>query len=409
MSPMIISSDEIRSTSFGIERKGYNKAEVDSLLDRVGRTISQLEETERVLREQLRTAEAAGGTESLVPPSSPAATDPEDFAAIGAEVTAVLQTARESADTMRSQAESRAEEVRREAEEFAAECRRKAETDAEEVRGAAAITASTLTNDAQSDRTAAETALKEAREKAAALRAEAEQKATQVVEAAEQQAADLVATAAETAETEYTAALASAQQRLADAQGTEQEILYSLTAVHSDVGAAIARLDQEARTGAREPAGPGTRSETDAPETDAAGDTDGGADDAAPDTAAAGEDVAPGADRDEDGPAGPETELERTTRQVTGGLAESLRETAGVSGPVGALFGLSDADQSGAGAEDDAEATAATPAEPDTIDLRERPEAVQSLADSDDPLADLVKQAVGKAVERAAEDTPEDE
>ena len=376
MSSMIISSDEIRSTSFGIERRGYNKAEVDSLLDRAGRTISQLEETERILREQLRKGQATDGSDGTVTPDSPAATDREDFAAIGAEVAAVLQTARESADAMRSQAERQAAETRRAAEEFAAECRQKSETDAEEVRGAAAIAASTLKNDAQTDRTEAETALKEANEKAAALRAEAEQKATQVVEAAEQQAADLVATATETAEAEYTAILAAAQQRFADAQGTEQEILHSLTAVHSDVGAAIARLDHEARTGARERSGPEARSDAD--------DTD------TPDEAA-----------------GTASELERTTRQVTGGLAESLRETAGVSGPVGALFGLSDADESGAGAEDDAEVTAATPAEPETIDLRERPEAVQSLADSDDPLADLVKQAVGKAIERAAEDPPE--
>ena len=402
MSPMIISSDEIRSTSFGIERKGYNKAEVDSFLERVGRTISKLEETERILREQLRSAETAGGTGADAPSSPPAATEPEDFAAVGAEVTAVLRTARESADAMLSTAESQAEEIRRTAEEFASECRRKAETDAEEVRGAAAIAAGTLKSEAQNDRTQAETALKEATEKAASLRAEAEQKATEVLEAAEQQAADLVATANETAEAEYQTALTSAQQRLADARGTEQEILYSLTAVHSDVGAAIARLDHEARSGEAETTAPAPVPETsDEVAADAEPTGDASADVAGPTDA----DVAtPDA---EDRPE-PETDLERTTRQVTGGLAESLRETAGVSGPVGALFGLSDADQRDTDTADDT-APAATPAEPETIDLRERPEAVQSLADSDDPLADLVKQAVGKAVERAAEDTPEAE
>ncbi len=409
MSPMIISSDEIRSTSFGIERKGYNKAEVDSFLERVGRTISQLEETERMLREQLRSS--ADPTGASTTSTSAPTTDPEDFAAIGAEVTAVLQTARESADTMRSQAESQAEEIRRKAEEFAADCRRKAETDAEELRGAAAIAASTLENEAQSDRTEAETVLKDATEKAASLRAEAEQKATQVVDAAEQQAADLVATATESADAEYHAALASAQQRLADAQGTEQEILSSLTAVHSDVGAAIARLDQEARTGATESPRPEPGPEpvaeapADASAEGGAAEAEGGGAEAGEGSVADAVDVTP-SDVSPVERSGPETELERTTRQVTGGLAESLRESAGVSGPVGALFGLSDAEESDA--DDDAPA-AATPAEPETIDLRDRPEAVQSLADSDDPLADLVKQAVGKAVERAAEDTTEDE
>ena len=402
MSPMIISSDEIRSTSFGIERKGYNKAEVDSFLERVGRTISKLEETERILRAQLQSGETAGGSGAEASSSPPAATEPEDFAAVGAEVTAVLRTARESADAMLSTAESRAEEIRRTAEEFASECRRKAETDAEEVRGAAAIAAGTLKSEAQSDRTQAEAALKEATEKAASLRAEAEQKATQVVEAAEQQAADLVATAAETAETEYKAALASAQQRLADAEGTEQEILSSLTAVHSDVGAAITRLDHETRSGGAETPAP-------APVSDVSDEVaDGAEPDRDADVGAAGPAEADVATPVADGRPEPETDLERTTRQVTGGLAESLRETAGVSGPVGALFGLSDADQRDTDSADDP-APAATPAEPETIDLRDRPEAVQSLADSDDPLADLVKQAVGKAVERAAEDSPEDE
>ena len=240
----------------------------------------------------------------------------------------------------------------------------------------------------------------EANEKATSLRAEAEQRASQVVESAEQQAADLVAAATESAETEYRDALAAAQQRLNDAQGTEQEILYSLTAVHSDVGAAIARLDQEARSAAPTPAAAPIETEesdesesdteTGEPETGGQGDSAGQADE--PDEHRA------------------ETELERTTRQVTGGLAESLRETAGVSGPVGALFGLSETDQRSDEAtdRDDATASAATPTEPDTIDLRDQPDAVQSLAESDDPLADLVKQAVGKAVERAADQEPED-
>ncbi len=175
--------------------------------------------------------------------------------------------------------------------------------------------------------------------------------------------------------------------------------------MHSDVGAAIARLDHEARSGEAEadtpaPAPVPEASDEVADDAEPAGDAD--ADDAERTDA---DGATPAA---EDRPE-PESDLERTTRQVTGGLAESLRETAGVSGPVGALFGLSDADQSGADAADDAAAPAATPAEPETIDLRERPEAVQSLADSDDPLADLVKQAVGKAVERAAEDTAESE
>jgi len=396
MSPMILSSDEIRSTSFGIERKGYNKTEVDSFIDRVARTISQLEENEQILRGQLQSNEAADGSGDA-DASSPG--EPTDFVAVGEEVTAILQTARDSATTMKRSAENEARSIREKAEAYAAECRRSAETDAEEVRGAAALTASTLQSEAQQDRTAAEAAVREANEKAAALRAEAEQKASQVVESAEQQAADLVATATETADSEYREALAAAQQRLSDAQGTEQEILYSLTAAHSDVGAAIARLDHEARSAPSPAEASPTETETEDP-------TDQGADDefAAPDTPDEGE------RGDEPDEHEAETELERTTRQVTGGLAESLRQTAGVSGPVGALFGLSDSDEGSVeGAEGDDAPASATPTEPDTIDLRDEPEAVQSLADSDDPLADLVKQAVGKAVERAAEEPPEDE
>jgi DivIVA domain-containing protein len=390
---MILSSDDIRSTSFGIERKGYNKAEVDSFLDRVGRSISQLEETERILRRQLESNETA---DSSAEGDSSSPGEPTDFVAVGEEVTAILQTARDSATTMRTTAEAEATTIRQKAEEYAAECRRSAETDAEELRGAAAITASALKSEAQQDRTEAEIAAREANERATTLRAEAEQKASQVVESAEQQAADLVATATETADSEYRDALAAAQQRMTDAQGTEQEILYSLTAVHSDVGAAIARLDQEARSAPAPAAAP---TETDESETESGDQSD------RTDEPAEGDQ----ADEPDEHPA--ETELERTTRQVTGGLAESLRETAGVSGPVGALFGLSDTDQSGdeAAEGDDTAASAATPTEPDTIDLRDQPDAVQSLAESDDPLADLVKQAVGKAVERAADQEREDE
>ena len=398
MSPMILSSDEIRSTSFGIERKGYNKAEVDSFIDRVVRTVSQLEENERTLRRQLASNDAGAVSE---PSDASSPGEPTDFVAVGEEVTAILQTARDSATTMKTSAENEAKSIREKAEAYAAECRRNAETDAEEVRGAAALTASTLQSEAQQDRTAAEAAVREANEKAAALRAEAEQKASQVVESAEQQAADLVATATETADSEYREALAAAQQRLSDAQGTEQEILYSLTAAHSDVGAAIARLDHEARSAPSPAEASPTETETETEDT-----TDQGADDefAAPDTPDEGE------RGDEPDEHEAETELERTTRQVTGGLAESLRQTAGVSGPVGALFGLSDSDEGSVeGAEGDDAPASATPTEPDTIDLRDQPEAVQSLADSDDPLADLVKQAVGKAVERAAEEPPEGE
>ena len=403
MSPMILSSDEIRSTSFGIERKGYNKAEVDSLLERVYRTITQLEENEQALHRQLDVREpvADAGADA-----APPANEPTDFVAVGAEVTAILQTARESATTMRTTADAEAKAIRQKAEEYAAESRRNAETDAEELRGAAALAAGTLKTEAQQDRDEAEKVVSEATEKAASLRAEAEQKASQVVEAAEQQAAELVGTATEAAETEYREALAAAQLRLSDAKGTEQEILYSLTAVHSDIGAAIARLDHEARS-ALPPAG--------APPADAArGDEAPGSETATEEDESAHAGVAvreetdeseTSEDADQSDEHEAETELERTTRQVTGGLAESLRQTAGVSGPVGALFGLSDAN-----AEADADDPAsATPTEPDTIDLRDQPEAVQSLADSDDPLADLVKQAVGKAVERAAEPDPDEE
>ncbi len=374
-STMIFSSDEIRSKSFAVERKGYNKVDVDSFLERVADNTSKLLETERSLRAQL---EEGGG-----PATAPSGADgSDDFAAVGEEVTAVLRAARESAEAMRSGAESESRKIRRDAEAFAAEHRGAAETAAAEIRAAAALEVATLRQSADRDRADAEKLLGESRERAAQIRADAEE-----------QAAQLVATAKETAEAEYEDAVIEARGRLEEARAVEQEIMYSLTAVHSDVGVAIARLDQDTT-----PPPPPVTTEPDVHSEQTLEETDQSAEEAAE----GGTDTTPG-DSEPSGTA-PETELERTSRQVTGGLAESLRESAGVSGPVGALFGLT-------GTEDTESADSpksATPSQPEEIDLRDQPDAVEELADSDDPLADLVKQAVGKAVERAAEETEDD-
>jgi DivIVA domain-containing protein len=108
--------EEIESKEFLITLRGYDKDEVNAFL--------------RAVSADYRSALSRQGTEVTVPSSS--------YEALGAEISTVLSTAKQSAET-----------IRRRAEDDATELRRRAEEESRQLRDAASRAAKRLTEEAE--------------------------------------------------------------------------------------------------------------------------------------------------------------------------------------------------------------------------------------------------------------------
>jgi DivIVA domain-containing protein len=164
---MAITPDEIENRVFSLVRRGYDPAEVDDFLKDVASTLAQ----------------AQGG---LATPPAPPATDDrratagagaDDFGRLGEEVAAILRQAHESVDSLRQRAEAEAAVIRQDAEREAEAMRQEADAD----RQAAAIALEAAR--AEVDRTLAELA-RQADLAAEAAAARAQERSRQVIEAA---------------------------------------------------------------------------------------------------------------------------------------------------------------------------------------------------------------------------------
>ena len=149
-----VSSEELRQASFPSARKGYDRAAVHELLDRVANSLDARGEVQ-----------PADGAE--------AGLDGE-FAKVGERTAGILTAAEEAAAKLRSEAKEHAERLRAEAQEHADRVRSQAEELAKRAR------------------TEAEKARSSAQEEAGRAREAAEKKSKEIVAAAEAKAEGII-------------------------------------------------------------------------------------------------------------------------------------------------------------------------------------------------------------------------
>ncbi|HSB87351.1 MAG TPA: DivIVA domain-containing protein [Ilumatobacteraceae bacterium] len=118
------SPDAVASASFSTSRRGYDQTEVRDLLRMVAAEMARLQERERFLERELRTAQRGSGTPV-------AALDDEVVTRmLGEEAARILQTAREAASQIKIRSEDAAARMLREATDEAQRLREEAEVEA---------------------------------------------------------------------------------------------------------------------------------------------------------------------------------------------------------------------------------------------------------------------------------------
>ncbi|MBK5334217.1 MAG: DivIVA domain-containing protein [Ilumatobacteraceae bacterium] len=118
------SPDAVASASFSTSRRGYDQSEVRDLLRMVAAEMARLQEREKFLERELRTAQR-GSTNSVV------ALDEEVVTRmLGEEAARILQTAREAASQIKIRSEDGASRMLREATDEAQRLREEAEVEA---------------------------------------------------------------------------------------------------------------------------------------------------------------------------------------------------------------------------------------------------------------------------------------
>ena len=118
------SPDAVASAAFSTSRRGYDQTEVRDLLRMVAAEMARLQEREKFLERELRTAQR-GSTNSVV------ALDEEVVTRmLGEEAARILQTAREAASQIKIRSEDGASRMLREATDEAQRLREEAEVEA---------------------------------------------------------------------------------------------------------------------------------------------------------------------------------------------------------------------------------------------------------------------------------------
>jgi DivIVA domain-containing protein len=174
MSPEV-TPDEIRRAEFRTTLRGLNRVEVENFLEAVAGRVEQLEGAVEKLKAEL--------DESSGPDLS------AEFERVGNEVAAILQAAREAAESMRERASIDAARWRREAAEESETLRREASADAEALRRDAWVTGSELLEQAQVNAEAMRSA---AERDVLTVMGEAEREAHRLTSGARRESEDLV-------------------------------------------------------------------------------------------------------------------------------------------------------------------------------------------------------------------------
>lgn len=189
--------EEIRNAQFRTTLRGLDRSEVEEMLRVVADRIESLE-TERA---KLETRLADVPSQSLQ----------SEFETVGREVTAILQAAREAAESMRERASLDAARWRREATDESDTTRREAAADAEALRRDAWVTGTELLDQAQAN--------------AESMRAAAERDVLTVMGEAEREAHRLTSGARRDAEDLIRNASMDAEKIVADATTRRDEII----------------------------------------------------------------------------------------------------------------------------------------------------------------------------------------
>lgn len=166
---MSLTSDEIADKEFLVGLRGYDKEEVRTFL----RTVS---------KEFAASDQAAPHANGGPAPAEPAPLQPStqpDWSSLGADIAAVLRTAHEQADALRSGAEAEAKATREKADEDAATTRSQADAHAEDTRAAA-----------EQERNDAESKLTAAQDEALGLVADAQARVEKMLETSKRRAED---------------------------------------------------------------------------------------------------------------------------------------------------------------------------------------------------------------------------
>jgi DivIVA domain-containing protein len=243
--------DDLRSRSFSSSRRGYDRDEVDSMLDRAAAALAELDARVTSLDAQL------SQLREEEPPTVSA--DPlEAYRSLGEKTTAILVQAETAAaelrDTaaaetaaQRARADAETTTQRTEADEYAAGVTAAADERAAEVNAAADERAAEV--NAAADERAAEVNAA-ADQRATEVNAAADERAAEVTEAAEARAADIVRLAEANAQETTTAALEAARTTTEQARRqAEQDVAAAERAARERVETASAharRLVEEA-------------------------------------------------------------------------------------------------------------------------------------------------------------------
>ncbi|MGH8872757.1 MAG: DivIVA domain-containing protein [Acidimicrobiia bacterium] len=192
-----VTPEEIRRAEFRTVRRGLDSSEVSAFLDRLAGQVAELiEERERLASRLGEYADRDLETE---------------FESLGREVTAVLQAAREAAESMRERATLDAARWRAEAIAEVETMRKEARSDAEALRGDAWATGTELLNQTSVE--------------ARRIRGEAERDVLTVMGEAEREAHRLTSTARREAEDLVRAAMMDAEKLASEAKKRHDDLI----------------------------------------------------------------------------------------------------------------------------------------------------------------------------------------
>jgi DivIVA domain-containing protein len=192
-----ITSEDIRNVEFRTVFRGLDRAEVEDALDVAARRLTELEAETAKLKAQIE----EGPRQDLS----------SEFESVGREVSAILQSAREAAESMRERANLDAARWRSEAMEESETARKEAAADAEALRHDAWVTGTEL--------------LEQSMANAEAMRAAAERDVLTVMGEAEREAHRLTSGARREAEDLIRNANMEAEKTAADAAKRRDEII----------------------------------------------------------------------------------------------------------------------------------------------------------------------------------------
>lgn len=240
-----LTSEQIRRAQFRTSLRGADASEVQAYLERVATLVEELE----VQSERLETRLGEYADRDLE----------TEFDTLGREVTAVLQTAREAADSMRERASLDAARWRSESMAEAEQVRKDARNDAEALRGDAWTAGTELLNQTTAE---VKRASEEAEREVLTIMGEAEREAHRLTSTARREAEDLTRTATMTAEKTTSEAnkqhddlieqshrqAEAAQKRTRALEERRVELLEELEKVRSTLGRLEGNLDERRDT-----------------------------------------------------------------------------------------------------------------------------------------------------------------